>query len=503
MALISSVSIATENNSSCLVDYPDELIKWTLLKAEQKICVGDGSFSDYADLWAELTAIISKVKERELQAKADYLRFKAIQLGLKLLLRTDPTIRLTYISEAEAWLKAIGKYIYSPGVDWPWSDWSLRPEIWWKLSEAYNDLSISDDMAWEAASEGLLYECEGDLACEMDKINSTYLHYLELFPKGKYYRLALERVYVFLSGRMSELEFKKLKVSEFGQEELISVKNEANKMHNILVNVHKANKDEYSYEVLKIFETAFSEVLGDKNMVLNIRGGKIDGKKSIFYVRPTLTISLLNYPLEYFVNMWKKLEKQKTEEPNAAGYVKLMKFLCLKKMVSLISLDQLKASGIIDEEANKYIKGGQITAEALLELHEKYKSYPVADDIAFSIVRQRCLADDGVYYVGSSVYRNLIFLNKTEGQYLELHPDGKYVPLVLDNIINVLKGIRGDSSLKLAYYLDDDVELISEEAKKLERVLKNCRDRNKTLQKADQALEEFYKTFNNYKLTLN
>lgn len=469
----------------------DDLIRWAILRAETNSKYKTGSYTDYIQVWHDLTSLIPKIEDPELRARAEFLRLKAIDQGLWRL-QGSGLERKEIIPEGEAWLKAIGEYIYLSGPDWPWNRWSIRPDIWWEYCDLYSATSFSDDFAWEAASEDLPYECEGDLVCEVEKINMTYGRYLDKFPQGKYYRLALEGIYNFLVVKVPELGFESIKKADFNSEVWDQLTGNLRSLYGIIVKTDTENKDEYSYSVLSNFKRVFGDVVQDKKSRLPA----IDKKRedsNLYSGLSRTNFNILDQPFDIIIALWKKLKKEQaeTKNQNQLGLIELEQLICLEKMLSSRTVEELLFAKVLEAADVSLIEGRHVKHKALLDLHKKFKDRAVSDDIAFYLT-QSTFGRPGISsYTGISASMILRDINEKEGLYLGLHPRGKYVPICLFNIIESLRMISGKNSLGIKASFEPGDQSYEVELAKLCGELKTCQKENGNLKIAKQALDEY------------
>lgn len=486
MLTLNSLTLSASSPSSF-----DDLIRWVILRAETNIKYKTGSYTDYIQVWYDLTSLIPRIEDAELRAKAEFLRLKAIEQGLWLLQGSGLEGK-EIMPEGEAWLKAIGEYIYLAGPDWPWNRWSIRPDIWWEFCDLYATTSFSDDFAWEAASEDLPYECEGDLVCEVEKINMTYGRYLNKFPQGKYYRLALERIYNFLVVKLPELGFDTIKKADFSSEVWDQLAGNLRSLYAIIVKTDTENKDEYSYSVLSNFERVFGDVVKDKKSRLPAINKKSEDS-NLYSGLSRTNFNILDQPSEITIALWKKLKKEQaeTKNQNQLGLIELEQLISLEKMLSSRTVEELLAGKVLEAEDVSLIEGRHVKHEALLDLHKKFKNQAVSDDIAFYLTQNTFSRPGTSSYTGISASLILKDINEKEGRYLRLHPRGKYVPICLFNIVESMRMISGKNPLGIKASFEPGDQSYEVELAKLGEELKTCQKENGNLKIAKQALEEF------------
>ena len=64
--------------------------------------------------------------------------------------------------------------------------YTVRIEDFWAVHEKYEDHALADSLAWIAARQPALHDCEGDLSCYMGVHAQYRLEYLKRHPSGAY-----------------------------------------------------------------------------------------------------------------------------------------------------------------------------------------------------------------------------------------------------------------------------------------------------------------------------
>ncbi len=76
----------------------------------------------------------------------------------------------------------------------PAGEWYIRSDRFWALQKKYQKLAIADRVAWSAAENPLPGECEGYVPCYLYAIRRTHGRYLELYPRGRYSKKAVQQM---------------------------------------------------------------------------------------------------------------------------------------------------------------------------------------------------------------------------------------------------------------------------------------------------------------------
>ncbi len=147
-----------------------------LLITADRLKQEDLSFFDYADLGKFLSSAITEVTDRQRLAELELSRLIAMQKA---------TVRIS-LGDASAslykdWIKANeAELVYSE----PAGAWHVKSDRFWQLQKKYSTMPIGERIAWEAASNPLGGECEGDTSCIIRMLNMTTGRFLSLYPKS-------------------------------------------------------------------------------------------------------------------------------------------------------------------------------------------------------------------------------------------------------------------------------------------------------------------------------
>jgi hypothetical protein len=85
----------------------------------------------------------------------------------------------------------------------PQGQWYVDADAFWALQRRYRALPIGDAIAWEAATQQIPGECEGDPTCLFALAEMTTVRYLSMYPRGTNAPAALRRL-VELLGYVEE-----------------------------------------------------------------------------------------------------------------------------------------------------------------------------------------------------------------------------------------------------------------------------------------------------------
>ena len=131
---------------------------------------------------AELAAFIERVApeytDPDGRARVEFARLRAIALAAHAIPWRGGA-REPYAS----WLKARATdVVYNE----PGGQWMLRPHPIWEAHARIESATIADEVAWFAVNTGLGGECEGVLACYVDRRNRLHGEYLRHHPNGRH-----------------------------------------------------------------------------------------------------------------------------------------------------------------------------------------------------------------------------------------------------------------------------------------------------------------------------
>lgn len=76
----------------------------------------------------------------------------------------------------------------------PQGQWYVTADAFWALQRRYRALPIGEAIAWEAATQQLPGECEGDPTCLFGLAEITVARYLSMYPRGAHAPAALRRM---------------------------------------------------------------------------------------------------------------------------------------------------------------------------------------------------------------------------------------------------------------------------------------------------------------------
>ncbi len=152
--------------------------------ARTKVKAEKASFAEFADLTRFLVSVTSEITDRATLAELELWRWIALQQAFNNI-ESDKLQQPEY----QRFIKANQVHaVYSE----PGGVWLVKADKLWNLQKKYADLPIAETIAWEAATQPLPGECEGDDTCATMYSNHTKGKYLQLYPAGKHVNEALD-----------------------------------------------------------------------------------------------------------------------------------------------------------------------------------------------------------------------------------------------------------------------------------------------------------------------
>jgi hypothetical protein len=154
--------------------------------ADERLANQSATFNELADLVKFLDRATKEVKKREALAPLELARLVALGRSL-----ASVPVEDLEKQPYKGWTtERAEEIVYSE----PAGQWYVRADLLWKLQEKYRDLSVAEQMAWEAAQTPLPGECEGYLPCHVSLETMTNGKYLKLYPRGAHADAALTQI---------------------------------------------------------------------------------------------------------------------------------------------------------------------------------------------------------------------------------------------------------------------------------------------------------------------
>ena len=146
--------------------------------------------------------------------------------------------------------------------------------------------------------------------------------------------------------------------------------------------------------------------------------------------------------------------------PKIAADLEFKKLLALQAALKRIPVDRKAQNPFADflknnEKVTVYSEpSGEllVVSSEFWQLHDKYKTLPVAEEIAWKAA-QNPLPGECEGYINCYLY----LIRSTDGEYLNFYPNGKYSRQALKNITNLLDPIAADTGEKAVYVPAGDI----------------------------------------------
>ena len=146
--------------------------------------------------------------------------------------------------------------------------------------------------------------------------------------------------------------------------------------------------------------------------------------------------------------------------PKIAADLELKKLLALQAALRKIPVDKKDRNPYAEflKANEKNVVYSEPSAELLVvssrfwELHEKYNTLPIAEEIAWKAA-QNPLPGECEGYINCYLY----LIRSTDGEYLNYYPNGKYSRQALKNVTNLLDPIAADTNEKAVYVAAGDI----------------------------------------------
>jgi|GEM_PF-4328244 len=427
----------------------EDLVRWSIKRAERCLERMDNDLGDYTDRWRDLAGILPLISEREVAARANLLLLKCVQRSL------SNWPRWGMLPEYRDWLQNLGSRIYfvrSESVGW-----YVRSEEFWRLHDEFNGLAVSDDIAWEAAKNPVPDFCETDMACYFHAVSDSAVRYLETHPAGKYVPLALTALGSFFD-RFEQNDFFKVRLEEilwelgreqpgFNKDEAQEIMGYLRDLRLCLKKVVDLNADKRAREAGQAFERIFGRYLDGRFPSERPSRSSLDawgtppGDDLRDGVKSTFSQFFHEYDLE-FEDITSRMKALEAAIPllgdrESAALAKFAKLLGLKRALRFGD-----EGGCRPREFDKWaaeqadlIGIRRVRPAAYWQLFEEYRDLPIADDIAWEACNDFEKQPESDGPVGRTDFeRQLDELMSSMGTYLLMEPDGKYVSIALHRI---------------------------------------------------------------------
>ena len=155
--------------------------------AEERLKAETMTFEEGVDLYNFVSGAAPEAATADERARLDLLRMRAL----------DRLVRPIPYEERERapyrdWLKAHEREVVHHELA---GNFQIASEALWELEKKHRAApAVADEIAWAAAQNPMLGECEGDAVCDFIYTSDTDGRYLGLYPNGAHAAEALERI---------------------------------------------------------------------------------------------------------------------------------------------------------------------------------------------------------------------------------------------------------------------------------------------------------------------
>lgn len=135
-------------------------------------------FADYIDTYGFITSILPQIKTKAIKVELEFNRLISLQRSVD---------RVPFGQDKaqpfKGWLADRKNEVFYDEIS---GRWLVPVKAYWQLADRAAKTSLGDSIARYAASASLGGECEGDIACNLQRILITDGEYLKRYPKGRY-----------------------------------------------------------------------------------------------------------------------------------------------------------------------------------------------------------------------------------------------------------------------------------------------------------------------------
>jgi len=159
---------------------------------EERLKAETMTFDEGTDLYNFASSVVAEAASADERARLELLRLRAL----------DRSVRPVPYEERERapyrdWLKAHEREIVFHELA---GNFQISSEALWELEKKHRAAGkAADEIAWAAAENPTLGECEGDAVCDFLRTADTDGRYLGLYPNGAHAAEALERIEAVLA----------------------------------------------------------------------------------------------------------------------------------------------------------------------------------------------------------------------------------------------------------------------------------------------------------------
>jgi len=155
--------------------------------AEERLKAETMTFEEGSDLYNFVSGAAADAATADERARLDLLRMRALNRSVGPI-PYEERERAPY----REWLKAHEREVVYHELA---GGFQLASEALWELEKKHRAAgAAADEIAWAAAENPTLGECEGDAVCDFLRTAGAEGHYLGLYPNGAHAAEALERI---------------------------------------------------------------------------------------------------------------------------------------------------------------------------------------------------------------------------------------------------------------------------------------------------------------------
>lgn len=146
------------------------------------------SFQDRVTLYKFTSLVVENAQDEKFKGAFELGRLLALQKSFEV---------VNYENEKQepyaAWVAEhrAAKRVFHDEIS---GQWLVPSTDYWKLADRYKGQRSGDEIAWYAANAQLGGECEGDIACNLEREQITQGEYLRRYPLGRYANVSLQRL---------------------------------------------------------------------------------------------------------------------------------------------------------------------------------------------------------------------------------------------------------------------------------------------------------------------
>lgn len=135
-------------------------------------------FTDYADTFGFITAILPQVRHKIAGVELEFNRLLVLQRSVDQI-----TEKQSDTQPYKRWLALHKGRVFFDEIS---GQWLTRAQDFWDLADKIPGTRLGDDIALYATNAPLGGECEGDISCNLGRLQLTIGEYLKRYPQGRH-----------------------------------------------------------------------------------------------------------------------------------------------------------------------------------------------------------------------------------------------------------------------------------------------------------------------------